>query len=139
MSDYSHEKVVRLLFPVELLQECNTKDPHECIKLLKERLGDLWNDYDKYHFKLGYGSQDYYIDWLYYSTYGEESGDWGSVRLLTFSELNAIKPYFDKIGVNYTDNDLRLVDYCYYNCCEPPDYYEVACDENDDSELFFDN
>ncbi len=75
-----------------------------------------------------------YIDWVYYSTYGEGSDDFGNVRMLTQRELNVIKPYFDKLGIDYKDEDLRLVDYCYYNCCEAPDYYDIKT--IDDSELF---
>ena len=76
----------------------------------------------------------YYIDWVYYSTYGEESGDFGFARTLTQKELDVIKPYFDKLCVIYKDEDLRVVNYCYYNCCEAPDYYNV--ENGDDAHLF---
>lgn len=65
------------------------------------------------------------MDWSFYDTYGEESGDFGNVRILTKNELNIIKPYFDMLDINYQDEDLRIVDYCYYNCCEPTDYYDI--------------
>lgn len=73
-----------------------------------------------------------YIDWVYYSTYGEESGDFGFARMLTQKELDVIKPYFNKLKVSYKDEDLRVVDYCYYNCCEPTDYYKIK----DESKFF---
>jgi hypothetical protein len=134
MSDYKHNKVIRLPFPKEILEKCNTFDIYDCESYLKELLGELWNNNKKNSFNLEYTDSAYYIDWVYYSTYGEESGEWGKVRLLTEKELSTIKPYFDKLGVSYEDNDLRLVDYCYYNSSEPNDYYDI--NEKDESNLF---
>lgn len=133
MSDYKHQKVIRLPFPGKILIKCNTEDPWDCKRHLKEKLGDLWENKDKNSFELGYTDKAYYIDWVYYDTYGEESGDWGHVRLLTEKELKVIIPYFNKLGVAYRNDDLRLVDYCYYNSSEPNDYYELT---HDDALLF---
>lgn len=130
MSDYQHEKVVRLPFPESILNNFKTEDPNDCEEFLKNRLGNLWRNDAKNSFKLGYSDESYYIDWLYYYSFGEQSGDWGSVRLLTEKELNTIRPYFNKLGVVYDDKDLRLVDYCYYNCSEPNDYYSLSIDES---------
>jgi hypothetical protein len=134
MSDYVHNKVVRLPFPKEIISKCNADDVYDCETYLKELLGELWNCRKKNHFSLTCTDNGYYIDWVYYSTYGEESGDFGFVRLLTQKELNIIKPYFDKLGVVYKDEDLRVVNYCYYNCCEAPDYYNI--ENSDDADLF---
>jgi hypothetical protein len=136
MSDYVHQKVVRLPFPKEILKKFNTKDPYDCESYLKEKLGDLWENRGNKSFTLTQTDSAYYIDWVYYYTYGDESGDWGKVRLLTDKELEVIRPYFDKIGVAYKDEKLRLVDYCYYNSAEPNDDYEL---NNDDSDLFISN
>tara|TARA_R110000772_G_scaffold115349_1_gene220201 strand:- start:512 stop:937 length:426 start_codon:yes stop_codon:yes gene_type:complete len=136
MSDYVHNKVVRLPFPKQIFEKCNTDDTFECEDYLKELLGNLWGTRNSNGFEIGYSDDGYYIDWLYHHTYGENSGDWGNVRLLTPKELEVIKPYFDKLKVPYTDNELRLVDYCYYNGCEPSDYYELATEAGDDSHLF---
>lgn len=133
MSDYKHETVVRLPFPKELIFK-NGDDPWDSEDELKEKLGDLWENGNTYTFKLGYTDDAYYIDWCYYFSYGEESGEWGTARALSENELNVIKPYFDKLKCNYSEQDLRIVDYCYYNCSEPPDYYEI---DEDDSGLFF--
>ena len=133
MSDYVHKKVVRLPFPKEIISKCNADEPYDCEKYLKELLGELWGR-KKNKFQLECTDSNYYIDWVYYSTYGEESGDFGFVRMLTKNELNTIKPYFDKLGVSYKDTDLRRVEYCYYNCCDAPDYYDI--ENNDDSHLF---
>ena len=133
MSDYVHNKVVRLPFPNEIINRFKADDAYDCEPQLKELLGNLW-DNKKSSFKLGCTDERIYIDWVYYSTYGEESGDFGNVRMLTQRELNTIKPYFDKLEIDYKDEDLRVVDYCYYNCCEAPDFYDIKT--SDDAELF---
>ena len=125
MSDYKHEKIVRLPFPKDILKRCSTEDVDDCCDYLKDKLGELWENREKNSFQIGYSDSAYYIDWCYYSTYGEETGEWGNVRLLTEKELEIITPYFDKLGVVYEDEDLRVIDYCYYNCAEPDDYYHI--------------
>lgn len=132
MSDYVYKKVVRLPFPKEIKEKCNTNDVWDCEPYLKELLGELWDNRKKNYFSLECTDNGYYIDWVYYSTYGEKSGDFGFVRLPTQNELDVIKPYFNKLGVTYKDEDLRVVNYCYYNCCEAPDYYNI---ENSDDVL----
>lgn len=136
MSDYLHNKAVRLPFPKEILKICNTDDVDDCEGYLKQKLGDLWDNRNESSFSLSFTDKAYYIDWVYYSTYGEESGDWGNVRLLTEKELQVITPFFDKLDVIYEDEDLRVVDYCYYNSCEPNDYYHL---NSDDSKIFISN
>lgn len=129
MSDYLHKKVVRLPFPKGMIKK-NGEDPWDSVDDLREALGELWDNGDVYTFKLGFSDEADYIDWCYYRTYGKEAGDWGNVRLLTEKELEIIKPYFDRLKQPYKNNDLRVVDYCYYNCSEPPDYYSLPEDES---------
>lgn len=137
MSDYVHNKVIRLPFPKEILERCETDDPWDCEDYLKEKLGDLftYGGRDSKRFELEATDKAYYIDWVYYHTYGEQSGDWGSARLLTEAELEKIKPLFDKLEISYRDEDLRRVEYCYYNCCECQDYYDIVTDKTDDSAI----
>lgn len=138
MSDYVHNRVVRLPLPEQIISKCDTEndDPYDFYETyLKDLLGELWGRNNK--FTLTLTDKAYYIDWVYYHSYGEESGDFGFSRLLTEKELRVIKPYFNKLCVDYKDEDLRVVDYCYYNCCDEPDYYSI--EENDDSHLFLSN
>lgn len=136
MSDYIHKKVVRLPFPKEIMHKCKVDSVDNCESYLKELLGEFWDPRDGKGFQLEFTDEGYYIDWVYYYTYGYESGYFGFVRLLTQKELDVIKPYFNKLEIDYKDEDLRVVNYCYYNSCEAPDYYSI---ENiDDSDLFID-
>ena len=43
MSDYVHNKVVRLPFPKDIKEKCNTNDVWDCEQYLKELLGELWD------------------------------------------------------------------------------------------------
>lgn len=132
MSDYVHNKVVRLPFPKEIMDKCDADSADDCEPYLKELLGELFDRRKTNSFQIECTHDGYYIDWVYYSTYGEESGDFGFARMLTQKELDVIKPYFNKLEVSYKDEDLRVVDYCYYNCCEPTDYYKIK----DESKFF---
>lgn len=133
MSDYVHRKVVRLPFPEELLERYKVKDAWDCEVYLSEKLGDLWHISNQNGFEIDATDERTYIDWVYYDTYGESPGEFGTARLLTEKELGIAKPYFDKLDVKYKDEDLRIVEYCYYNCCEAPDYYDIV--EEDDSSI----
>ena len=53
------------------------------------------------------------------------NGDWGKNRPLTTNEKEKYSELFSKIGVTDMDK-VRLVEYCWYNCSEAPDYYDEA-------------
>ena len=55
-------------------------------------------------------------------TRGHAEGEWGKCRPLTDAEKVKYGPTFAKIGVTDMDK-VRLVEYCWYNCSEAPDYY----------------
>jgi hypothetical protein len=133
MSDYKHEKVIRLPFPKDILNKCSTDNPWDCEDYLRERLGELWGSISRSSFKIECTDRAFYIDWLYYTTYGEESSEWSRARFLTKEELEVITPYFNKLGVDYEEQDLRVADYCYYNCCGTIDCYDIF--EEDDSSI----
>ena len=56
-------------------------------------------------------------------TKGHACGDWGKCRPLTESERIKYAPTFAKIGVSDMSK-VRLVEYCWYDCSEAPDYYD---------------
>lgn len=122
MSDYVHRKAVRLPFNPDW------GDPEEFENTMPSDLVDTKNG-----FSVGYTKLNCYIDWNYFYSYGENSGDFGYSRKLTNKELKVIKPYFDKLGIGYNKEDFRLVDYCYYNCSDPSDCYELT--DKDQSHL----
>jgi len=132
MSDYVHNKVVRMKFPQSILSKCKTDDAFDCYTYLKEKLGDLF-DKGIGSFQIQWGEATPYLDYVIYHTYGEESGDWGIIRMLSDKEYTLISIKILKLGELVLKSDLRYVDYCYYNCSEAPDYFDLP--NNDESDL----
>lgn len=131
MSNYVRAKVIRMKI---------TKEQYNNEKYFKEIYGYLFGDYkkDKNYFELECSDNDYYLDFVLYYTYGEEIGSFGNVRLLTNKEFEFIKQLFQKVNPEIKLEDLRYVDYCYYNCCECEDYFDIieedifkGCDINE--------
>ena len=134
MSDYVHKKVVR--YPLQgLMDKLNTKDPDDCEEYLKEKLGSLYSR--ECGFEIEITDKNSYLDFVYYNTYGESSGDFGNVRLATESEYNTLLPYLKLVfQCEIYKSRLRVVEYSYYNCCECTDYYELPS-RNDDTFIIY--
>lgn len=61
---------------------------------------------------------------LFYD-YGTENGEWGYVYDLSEKEKVVFTYYFEKLAIKVNPEDFRKVDFCWYNCTEPPDLYEI--------------
>lgn len=121
MSDYCRNKVVR----------CNvTKEQLglEDIWDIEDNLNDLNKTLEKGSFEIAPTDSDF-IDLILSSTYGEESSDFGRVRKLNERELEKYLPLFKKISEKITPENLRYVDFCWYNCCEATDYFDESQDD----------
>ena len=68
-----------------------------------------------------------YIDYVLDYEYGAD-GEYGRTRALYDSEKNKYRPVFQKIDPNVDMNFVCLVEFCWYNGSEAPDYYD---DTND--------
>lgn len=124
MSDYSRYLVLR--YPI-------TKDDAEILedKLMESPFGK--------HRKGGYfevtGATDsnyeykYFLDFIVKHTYGDERGDFGKIRTLKESELAEFTELFKMLIPDIDMTKVKVVDYCWYNCCEPPAYYDEIDDE----------
>ena len=74
----------------------------------------------------GDGKSRYYIDYTIDHSYDEESGDYGRARMLTQDESTEAIKLFRKLFPDITDSsNMRVVEYCYYDCSEPQDYFDV--------------
>ena len=134
MSDYVHKKVIR--YPLQgLMDRLNVKDSYDCEEELKEKLGILYNR--DLGFEIEVTDKNFYLDFVYYYTYGDKSDSFGNVRLSTEEEINLIYPYLDKLFLEIDQTKIRTVEYCYYNCCECEDYYDLP--ENNDDTLVIKN
>ena len=130
MSDYVREKVVRLPVDAERLTQFYKVDSLgdlEDVPELKE-LFDWKRNFDK--FQASSTGEDY-IDYVLDYSYGVEYGEWGRNRELTETEKDKYEEWFKNV-VPWVERDkLRLVEYCWYDACEAPDYYDANDDEFD--------
>ena len=68
-----------------------------------------------------------YIDYVLEYEWDAE-GEYGKTRALYDSEKAKYAPVFQKIDPNINMDYVRLVEFCWYNSTEAPDYYD---DEHD--------
>lgn len=77
-------------------------------------------------------TREFFIDYnLDYSK--EASGDWGRSRPLRTSELTKYRRLFSNLlkGREISLKELALVEYCWYDCSEAPDYFDDATYHDD--------
>lgn len=72
-------------------------------------------------------TEENYIDYVLEYEW-DADGEYGKTRALYDSEKMKYESIFQKIDPNINMDYVRLVEFCWYNCCEAPDYYD---DEND--------
>lgn len=133
MSTYVREKVLRIPF--------NRVDMHYIKSVLASKYDD-YKDGFPLHLELefpdlfDYGTVgkfqlapteklffDYVLDYEY-----DAYGEYGKTRALTDNEKRKYLPVFQKIDPSINMNYVRLVEFCWYNGTEAPDYYD---DTND--------
>ena len=125
MSDYRHEKVLRV--------------PYQ-----KHGLGvdtDSWDfciDFEDEHPTLFGGTHNFqfaptdepFLDYLLFRKY-DCSGEFGKTRSLYPSEKEKYLPIFQQLIPDIDMDDVRLVEYCWYNGTEAPDYYDESTYHDD--------
>lgn len=131
MSDYKREKVLRI--PREFL------DMSAIEAKLVEKYGEDWTDDRSYYLETAFPdlfdystlqkfqfspTEEDFIDYVLESEYGADCGDWGKVRELYEIEKLKYRPIFQQIDPNVNMDKVRLVEYCWYNATEAPDYYD---------------
>ena len=72
-----------------------------------------------------------FIDYNLFHSYGEEFDDFGRVRRLTEKELDKWVEIFKEVIKEPKRDNFRLVDYCWYNCTEAPDYFDESETQDD--------
>lgn len=127
MSDYVRQKVLRI--PI------SEKDKTEILKQYQaDNLWDLEFKIDNFDYaKVGKFQHSptvkEFIDYVLEYSYDEDYGEWGKVRELTDNEKTKYEPIFHKLYEGFDINKIRLVEFCWYDCTEAPDYYELKTDE----------
>lgn len=135
MSTYVREKVLRIprykMNFAHIVRRLEEKFPDEDVMddlgfYIEDALPDLF-DYAKVgKFQLA-PTEEEYIDYVLDYEY-DADGEYGKTRALYDSEKKKYEPIFQKIDPDINMDYVRLVEFCWYNGCEAPDYYD---DEND--------
>ena len=136
MSDYVHKKAIRLPISEQMIRRIGFNDIEDFIwqfdQRVNEKCPELYHCDDRIpYFEVEITDERPYIDLVLYYSYGEECGDWEKASYLSDKEKEFFAPYLDKLGIAFEPDDLRKVDYCWYNCSEPPDCYNVDDDDDD--------
>lgn len=135
MSTYVREKVLRI--PTDKL-DFNLIRSKMQEKFPDEDIDDDFNYYLEGAFPglFDYGTEGKFqiaptktsfIDYLIEKEW-DADGDWGKTRALYDSEKEKFRSLFQQIDPNINMDYVRLVEYCWYNGCEAPDYYDETFD-----------
>ena len=127
MSDYVKEKVLRIPFDKTGWAEfdydyCRVRD------YMEDEHPDLF-DYStpgKFQFAPTEGE---FVDYVIEVDRNAYEGDYGKIRDLYPSEREKAYKLFEQIMPNADMSAIRVVEFCWYNGCEAPDYYSYKEDK----------
>ena len=131
MSDYVHNK--QILYPIteEYLKERDLEDAWDLeftaeFKAASHQVAELPHG----RLKIECMKDAMFIAIELFSSDGEESCDFGRSRFLSDTEQKKYAKYFElALGGVIDPKKLKYADYCYYDCCESPNYYDDSCDD----------
>ena len=135
MSTYVREKVLRI--PVHkmnfahIVRKIEEKYPDDDVMdditfYLEDVLPDLFGYGDINKFQMA-PTEEQFIDYVLDYEY-DCDGDYGKVRDLYDSEKSKFSPIFHQIDPDINMDFVKLVEFCYYNGCEAPSYYDTTED-----------
>ncbi len=102
-----------------------------------------WNYQENDNFELQYPITEiddkwvgnYYLCYILEYEWGCNSNDFGKNRLLTPTEQAKYKEIFSKKLKDVEPLKFKLVEFCYYNACDAPDYYLKEDTDNFNKEI----
>lgn len=125
MSTYVREKVLRI--PMEKLNIQLTEDERDDLGWgLEQKFPKIFGYADIGKFQLAPTETDY-IDYVLDYEY-DADGEYGKTRALYECEKDKYRPIFQQLDPNIMMTNVRLVEFCWYNGCEAPDYYDDVKD-----------
>ena len=125
MSTYVREKVLRI--PMDKLNISFTDEEMDDLGWAIEKKFPEIFDYGtvgKFQLAPTFGN---FIDLLLDKEW-DADGEYGKIRTLSDREKAKYLPEFQKIDPNVNMDFVRLVEFCWYNACEAPDYYDETKD-----------
>lgn len=121
MSDFVHAKVIRLKITPE--------DKISDIWDLEDTFPEEYQERNHLKDKKGYleisPTEERFLDFVLYYEYGADTGDFGIARYLSDSEIDKYLPIFQRVIPTAKKENLRFVEYSFYNCTECESYFEV--------------
>lgn len=129
MSCYVRKKCVRFKIPQNIIRKLENDDDW-IVDLLRQEYNvkESFNTVNDFTINSGLNYEndeyEYFLDYQLDYEYGA-SGDFENVRLLTEGEFKKYARMFAKYFSEIGRDELRLVDYCYYNGVDEPSVYEL--------------
>lgn len=136
MSTYVREKVLRIpfekLFKICSISDWFTSDDLDDMSWLLEKKFPNEFEYATVGKFQTSPTEDEYIDFVLEYEWDSYCGDFGKVRDLYDTEKENFLPIFQRLNPDLTlenmDN-VKVVEFCWYNGCEAPNYYDVEDDD----------
>ena len=133
MSCYERNLVVRYKPPEDWVKSCldNISEKYDdLIDYLQEKYPDVfsesWADLGKISRS---PTCELFLDLLLYRESNSYSSEFYKSRKLTMPEHYMAIKVFNRMNINPLYEDLRMVDFCWYNCSEANDFFEETDDE----------
>lgn len=130
MSDFVRKKVIR--YPLnDFYKKMKFRDEYELenfFEKIDENFDVYSSELNTFTLEYAYGNNDshFYLDYILNYEYGADMGDYGIAYDLTEEQKEKWEEKFGKYLKNIDKNKFRLVEYCYYNGCDCPAYYEIT-------------
>ena len=121
MSEYCHRKAIRMKISAE-----------EACKIFDAEDGwDIESCLTGTNFEIA-PTTDFFLDYIL-SFKNDAEGDWGRTRQLSNTEFTKYSNRFSNLlkGREVKPDELRLVEYCWYDCSEAPDYFDESTYHDD--------
>jgi hypothetical protein len=121
MSDYRYMRVIRCKVDMNKIGVSSIWD-------LENKFPELFDISLPRYFEKAPVEEENYLDYVLESkvSYGE---DWGKSRYLTANEAVKYLALFSQIYPDVKKEDLRAVEFCWYDCSEAPLYFNVVEEE----------
>ena len=116
MSTYVREKVLRVPMNCE----------YYGMEEIEERYRDLFSYGTVGKFQIA-PTVSNFIDYVLDKEW-DANGEWGKTRALYTQEQDKYRPIWQQILPDIDMSKVRLVEFCWYNGCEAPDYYDDTKD-----------
>ena len=122
MSDYRYMRVIRCKVDMNKIGVSSIWD-------LEDKFPELFDISQSNYFEKAPVEEENYLDYDLDSNVSINGCDWGNSRYLTDNEAVKYLALFSQIYPDVRKEDLRAVEFCWYDCSEAPLYFNVVEEE----------